>query len=52
MARPAHLPSKTTSPINVCSIENYLYEPQDTAFKRTTLNFIKNFKKFKNDINT
>lgn len=29
--------------------ENYLHEPQDTKFKRTSINPIKEFKEFKQD---
>lgn len=44
-------PIKPTSPTDVFSNENYLYETQDTELKRTAINFIKTLQKFKNDMN-
>lgn len=37
-------PIKSTSPIKVFYNKNYLDEIQDTEFKRTIINFIKEFK--------
>lgn len=44
-------PIKPTSPTDVFSNENYLYETQDTELKRVAINFIKTLQKFKNDMN-
>lgn len=42
---------KTASPIEMFSNEKYLDEPQDIEYKRTVINFIKEFKESKEDKN-
>lgn len=40
-------PLQNTSPVEMPANEDYLDELQDTGLKRTTINFIKEFKTFK-----
>jgi hypothetical protein len=42
-------PFEHSSPIEMFSTKNYFDEPQNTTFKRTIINFIKEFKKIKED---
>lgn len=42
-------PFEHSSPIEMFSTKNYFDEPQNTTFKRTIINFIKEFREFKED---